>query len=87
MRTFIKTRISEGRNVGPKYPFTDAFDMSADLRAHLENGLESVAPTIKANEFSKKRVAALESYKKAATALVPLLGKLEDALADIEDSV
>ena len=88
MRSFIKTqRMDEGHKIRAEYPYTIAFDLASDLRAHLEDGLESVPLTMKANDGSPKRRAALEAYKKAASAIVPLLGRLEDALSDIEDSV
>lgn len=84
MRSFIK-RITEGHKIRAEYPYGIAFDLAADLRQHLEDGIDSVPLTLKAGPSSEKR-AALEAYKKAAVAIVSQLGRLEDALADLDDA-
>lgn len=82
MRSFIRRTITEGAKPRAGYPYANAFPIAAQLREHLEDGLESVAKT---KEIAGEKKAALAEYVSAAKKIIPLLGDLQDALSDLED--
>lgn len=87
MKSLVRIRrLEEVKKPHAGYPYGNAMAFSADLRDHLENGIESVSKTAAMAGTSKKTVAALKAYEAAARKLLPMLGALEDAISDIEDA-
>jgi len=87
MKSLIRTRrLTEVKKPHPGYPYGNAMQFSADLRDHLENGIESVKQTAALDPENKKRADALKRYEATARKLLPLLGALDDACSDIEDA-